>query len=108
VVKGRPAGEFRHRRGRPAGADPAAHQAIRRAGDRISNDETGISEDRTCASRAQEDRGAGDGFGIKPHDIVVDPLVMPIGAMGTAGKQVFALVRRLREELKVNTSCGAS
>ena len=39
---------------------------------------------------------------------MVDPLVMPIGAMGTAGRQVFALVRRLREELKVNTSCGAS
>jgi 5-methyltetrahydrofolate--homocysteine methyltransferase len=33
---------------------------------------------------------------------------MPIGAMGTAGQQVFALVRRLREELKVNTTCGAS
>ena len=33
---------------------------------------------------------------------------MPIVAMGTAGLQVFALVRRLREELKVNTTCGAS
>lgn len=33
---------------------------------------------------------------------------MPIGAMGTAGQQVFALVRRLRDELKVNTTCGAS
>jgi len=32
---------------------------------------------------------------------VVDPLVMPIGAMATAGQQVFALVRRLREELGV-------
>ena len=39
---------------------------------------------------------------------MVDPLVMPIGAMGTAGRQVFALVRRLREELGVNTTCGAS
>jgi 5-methyltetrahydrofolate--homocysteine methyltransferase len=47
-------------------------------------------------------------FGIPAHDIVVDPLVMPIGAMATAGKQVFALVRRLREELGVNTTCGAS
>ncbi|MEM6480063.1 MAG: dihydropteroate synthase, partial [Pseudomonadota bacterium] len=47
-------------------------------------------------------------FGIGAHDIVVDPLVMPIGAMGTAGQQVFALVRRLREELGVNTTCGAS
>lgn len=42
------------------------------------------------------------------HDIVVDPLVMPIGAMETAGQQVFTLVRRLRNELDVNTTCGAS
>jgi 5-methyltetrahydrofolate--homocysteine methyltransferase len=39
---------------------------------------------------------------------VVDPLVMPVGAMATAGQQVFALVRRLRAELGVNTTCGAS
>ena len=47
-------------------------------------------------------------YGIPASDIVVDPLVMPIGAMGTPGLQVFRLVRRLREELKVNTTCGAS
>ena len=47
-------------------------------------------------------------YGIPAHDIVVDPLVMPVGAMGTAGLQVFALVRRLRDELGVNTTCGAS
>ena len=46
--------------------------------------------------------------GIKANDIVVDPLVMPIGALGDAGRQVFALVRRLRDELKVNTTCGLS
>jgi 5-methyltetrahydrofolate--homocysteine methyltransferase len=34
--------------------------------------------------------------------------VMPIGALAQAGQQVFQLVRRLREELKVNTTCGAS
>ena len=33
---------------------------------------------------------------------------MPIGAIGTAGRQVFALLRRLNEELGVNTTCGAS
>ncbi len=33
---------------------------------------------------------------------------MPIGAMSTAGHQVFTLVRKLREELGVNTTCGAS
>ena len=43
-------------------------------------------------------------FGIPAHDIVVDPLVMPVGAMGTAGQQVFTLVRRLREDLGVNTT----
>jgi 5-methyltetrahydrofolate--homocysteine methyltransferase len=75
----------------------------------ISNDETGISEDpdvrfevaARIVSRAED-------HGIPREDVVVDPLVMPIGAMRTAGRQVFRLVRRLREELRVNTTCGAS
>ena len=75
----------------------------------ISNDETGISEDpdvrfevaKKIVERAED-------HGIPRVDVVVDPLVMPIGAMGTAGVQVMQLVRRLREELKVNTTCGAS
>ncbi|MCB1971097.1 MAG: dihydropteroate synthase, partial [Geminicoccaceae bacterium] len=46
--------------------------------------------------------------GISRDRIVVDPLVMPIGAINTAGKQVLALVSRLRNELQVNTTCGAS
>ncbi|TYB81382.1 methyltetrahydrofolate cobalamin methyltransferase [Maritimibacter fusiformis] len=75
----------------------------------ISNDDTGISEDpdvRFAVAKRIVERAAD--HGIPAHDIVVDPLVMPIGAMATAGKQVFALVRRLREELGVNTTCGAS
>lgn len=75
----------------------------------ITNDETGISEDpdaRFAVARKIVERAADHGIG--PEDIVVDPLVMPIGAMQTAGRQVFALVRRLREELGVNTTCGAS
>jgi len=75
----------------------------------ISNDETGISEDpdvrfevaKKIVERAQD-------FGIKPADVEVDPLVMPIGALGNAGRAAFHLIRRLREELKVNTTCGAS
>ena len=47
-------------------------------------------------------------YGIHHSDIVVDPLVMPIGALGQAGRAAFSLIRRLREELKVNTTCGAS
>ncbi len=75
----------------------------------ISNDDSGISEDpavrfevaRTIINRAAD-------HGIPKEDVVVDPLVMPIGAMGTAGRQVFELVHRLRTELGVNTTCGAS
>ena len=75
----------------------------------ISNDETGISEDpdvrfevaRRIVHRAMD-------HGIPACDVVVDPLVMPIGAINQAGVQVMHLVRRLKEELKVNTTCGAS
>jgi 5-methyltetrahydrofolate--homocysteine methyltransferase len=75
----------------------------------ISNDDSGISQDpdiRFAVARRIVERAAD--YGIASSDIIVDPLVMPIGAMATAGRQVFALVRRLREELKVNTICGAS
>ena len=75
----------------------------------ISNDDTGISEDpevRFSIAKRIVERAAD--HGIPASDVVVDPLVMPIGAMGNAGQQVFSLVRRLREELGVNTTCGAS
>lgn len=75
----------------------------------ISNDETGISEDpdvRFEVAKKIVNRAAD--HGIPTEDVVVDPLVMPIGAMPTAGQQVFRLTWRLREELKVNTTVGAS
>jgi len=75
----------------------------------ISNDDTGISEDinirfevaKKIVERAMD-------YGIPASDVIVDPLVMPIGAINSAGQQVMALVKRLREELNVNTTCGAS
>jgi 5-methyltetrahydrofolate--homocysteine methyltransferase len=75
----------------------------------ITNDETGIREDpdeRFEIARMIVERAADHGIGRE--DIVVDPLVMPIGAIGSAGRQVFHLVRRLSEELGVNSTCGAS
>ena len=75
----------------------------------ISNDETGISEDpdvRFEVARKIVQRAAD--HGIPACDVVVDPLVMPVGAINTAGVQVMRLVHRLRTELKVNTTCGAS
>jgi 5-methyltetrahydrofolate--homocysteine methyltransferase len=75
----------------------------------ISNDETGISEDPDVRFEvARRIVGRAADHGIARADVVVDPLVMPIGAMATAGRQVFHLVQRLREELGVNTTCGAS
>ena len=75
----------------------------------ISNDETGISEDpdvrfevaRRIVSRASD-------YGIPARDVVVDPLVMPIGALAQAGRQLFQILGRLRDELGVNSTCGAS
>lgn len=75
----------------------------------ISNDETGISEDpdvryevaKKIVERAED-------FGIPRADVVVDPLVMPVGALNMAGHSAMRLIRRLRDELGVNTTCGAS
>jgi 5-methyltetrahydrofolate--homocysteine methyltransferase len=75
----------------------------------ISNDETGISEDpdvRFAVAKRIVERAAD--HGIPRADIVVDPLLMPIGAMATAGRQVFTILGRLRDELRVNSCCGAS
>ena len=75
----------------------------------ISNDETGISEnpdERFNVAKKIVERAMD--FGIKANDVVVDPLIMPVGAINLAGITAFQLIRRLREELGVNTTCGAS
>jgi len=75
----------------------------------ISNDDTGVSEDinvRFAVAKKIIERARD--HGIPDSDVVVDPLVMPVGAINTAGRQVLELVHRLRTELKVNTTCGVS
>jgi 5-methyltetrahydrofolate--homocysteine methyltransferase len=75
----------------------------------ISNDETGISQDpdvrfgvaKKIVERAEK-------IGIPREDVLIDPLVLPVGAVGSSGPAVFRLLRRVREELGVNTVCGAS
>jgi len=75
----------------------------------ISNDETGISEDPDERFRiAKKIVERASDFGIPASDVVIDPLVMPIGAMRTAGRQVFDILGRIRRELGCNTTCGAS
>jgi 5-methyltetrahydrofolate--homocysteine methyltransferase len=75
----------------------------------ISNDETGISQDpverfkvaKKIVERAED-------HGIPREDVLIDPLVMPAGAIRGSGRMVFEIVRMVREELGVNTVCGAS
>jgi 5-methyltetrahydrofolate--homocysteine methyltransferase len=75
----------------------------------ISNDERGISHDpdvrfavaRKIVERAQD-------HGIPREDVLIDPLVMPVGAVPTAGSAVLGLIHRIRGELGVNMVCGAS
>ena len=39
---------------------------------------------------------------------MVDPLLVPVGAVNAAGRQVAELLQRLKSELKVNSTCAAS
>lgn len=75
----------------------------------IAHDDSGISRDinvRFEVAKKIVQRAAD--YGIPAHDIVIDPLVMPVGAINSAARQVMDLIHKLRSELKVNTTCGAS
>jgi len=75
----------------------------------VTNDETGISQDpdvRFAVARKIIERA--EAYGIPREDVIIDPLAMPIGAVASAGVSLFRLTRRVREELGVNTICGAS
>jgi len=75
----------------------------------ISNDESGISPDpdvRFAIARKIVETALD--YGIPRADVLIDPLVMPAGAVQGAGWVTMRLTRRLREELGVNTVCGAS
>ena len=75
----------------------------------ISNDDSGISEDinvrfdvaKKIVERAMD-------HGIPKEDVIIDPLVIPVGAINDAGRQVLELIKKLQNELGVNTTCGAS
>jgi 5-methyltetrahydrofolate--homocysteine methyltransferase len=75
----------------------------------ISNDDTGISDDpeeRFAVAKKIVERAMD--HGIPKEDVIVDPLVMPVGAKQYAGRTVFQIIRRVREELGCNCVCGAS
>jgi 5-methyltetrahydrofolate--homocysteine methyltransferase len=75
----------------------------------ISNDETGISQDPNLRfAVAKKIIEAAQDYGIPKADVLIDPLVMPAGAVQGAGRVTMQVTRRIREELDVNTVCGAS
>ena len=75
----------------------------------LCNDERGISTDpqvrleigRKIIARAAD-------YGISAADVVLDPLVLTIGADSNAGTVTLETIRLLRQELGVNVSAGAS
>jgi 5-methyltetrahydrofolate--homocysteine methyltransferase len=75
----------------------------------ICNDESGISYDpKVRLAVAKKIVARAESYGIKREDLLLDPLAMPVGAVNTAGIDLFTIVRMIREELGCNTVCGAS
>lgn len=75
----------------------------------MANDHEGISMDPDVRfAAAKKIVEAAEAHGIARADVIIDPLAMPIGAAPDAATALFATMRRIREELGVNLSCGAS
>ncbi len=75
----------------------------------ICNDERGILYDPKERFRiAKKIVERAEAYGIPREDVLIDPLVLPVSAVQTAGWQAFEILRMVREELGCNTVCGAS
>ncbi|OGN80669.1 MAG: methyltetrahydrofolate--corrinoid methyltransferase [Chloroflexi bacterium GWC2_73_18] len=75
----------------------------------MANDEAGVSmdpHDRLRVARRIVERAADHGIGA--DDVLIDPLVMTVGADPTAGRVALETMRLVRDELGVNLACGAS
>ena len=75
----------------------------------ITSDERGIlfdAKERFGIAKKIVERAAT--YGIKPEDVLIDPLAMPVSSVPTAGIDVFEITRMVNEELGCNTVCGAS
>ena len=75
----------------------------------LVTDETGIPAtpaDRLAVARRIVERAAD--HGIPPEDVVVDPVVMTVGADSSAAAITLETIRLVREELGTNLVCGAS
>jgi 5-methyltetrahydrofolate--homocysteine methyltransferase len=75
----------------------------------ISNDESGISMDpKVRFEVAKRIVQRAESYGVPREDVLIDPLVMPVGAVNMAGRSVLDILRWIHDDLGCNTVCGAS
>jgi 5-methyltetrahydrofolate--homocysteine methyltransferase len=74
----------------------------------LANDEDIPMEPERRLENARKIVSAAGDYGIKPEDVVIDALAMPVGALPSAVTLFLEAVRLIRDELGVNTTCGAS
>ena len=72
-----------------------------------NDDEIPMEPERRLAVARKIVSAAGD-HGIPPEDVLIDPLAMPVGAEPRAVTLFVETLHLLRDELGVNTTCGAS
>ena len=72
------------------------------------HDEIPMEADKRVELTRKIVRVATEEYGIDAADIVIDPLAMPIGADTTTSLVTFEVMRRIRDEIGVNMTCGAS
>jgi 5-methyltetrahydrofolate--homocysteine methyltransferase len=71
-----------------------------------NDDEIPMEPERRVEVAKKIVSAAGD-HGIPPEDVIIDALAMPVGAEPRAVTLFVETLRLLREELGVNTTCGA-
>jgi 5-methyltetrahydrofolate--homocysteine methyltransferase len=74
----------------------------------LANDDEIPMEPRRRLEVAKKIVSAAGDHGIPPEDVIIDPLAMPIGAEPRAVTLFIETLHLLRDELGVNTTCGAS
>ena len=74
----------------------------------LANDDKVPMDPRRRLEVAKKIVSAAGDYGIPPQDVVIDALAMPVGAEPRAVTLFLETLRLLREELGVNTTCGAS
>jgi 5-methyltetrahydrofolate--homocysteine methyltransferase len=72
-----------------------------------NDDEIPMEPERRLEVARKIVSAAGD-YGIPPEDVIIDPLAMPVGAEPRAVTLFVETLHLLRDELGVNTTCGAS